>query len=107
MVLLLAAMLWASPARAADQGESAVGATQRERAALTVQGWLPCVDRRELGLCSSEGEATDSFSWSMPSEVDGPPSRLILFTRLAGMFMGRVDAVSVGSYRLRFKLTLR
>jgi len=34
------------------------------------------------------------------------PSRLILFTRLAGMFMGRVSALSIGNVRVCFKLEL-
>lgn len=107
MGLLVAALLWASPAYAADPGASAVGAMERERASLVVQGGLPCVDRFELGLCASEDEPFRAFSWRMPAEIAGPPSRLILFTRLAGMFMGRVDTVSIGDFRLRFKLTLR
>ncbi|MDD5629438.1 MAG: hypothetical protein PHU21_10265, partial [Elusimicrobia bacterium] len=35
------------------------------------------------------------------------PSRLIAFTRLAGMFMGRVSPVSLGAWRLCFKLDIR
>ena len=36
-----------------------------------------------------------------------PPSRLILFTRLAGMFMGRVSPWSVGDMRICFKLDIQ
>jgi hypothetical protein len=37
-----------------------------------------------------------------------PPaaSRLVLFTRLAGMFMGRVSPLAVGDWRLCFKVDL-
>ena len=42
---------------------------------------------------------------------DAPPSpaakRFTRFTRLAGMFMGRVEAVSLGDWRVRFILDLR
>src|SRR5688572_15643777 len=34
-------------------------------------------------------------------------SALQKFARLAGMFMGRVDAAQVGNYKLRFTLELR
>lgn len=34
------------------------------------------------------------------------PSRLILFTRLAGMFMGRVSPLSAGDWRLCFNLEI-
>jgi len=107
MGLLAAALLLAAPASAAAHDRVSVGAEAQERPSLFAQADLPCVDRRELWLCLSEDDAADAFPWSMREGPAAPPSKLILFTRLAGMFMGRVDAGSLGSFRLRFKLTLR
>jgi hypothetical protein len=44
-----------------------------------------------------------SFLNKAPAER---PGRLILFTRLAGMFMGRVSPWSVGDLRICFKLDI-
>ena len=42
---------------------------------------------------------------------EAPPSpaakKFTAFTRLAGMFMGRVEAMTVGDWRVRFILDLR
>jgi hypothetical protein len=36
-----------------------------------------------------------------------PAGRLTRFTRLCGMFMGRVDIVSAGAFRMKLNLELR
>lgn len=59
----------------------------------------PCPSIRERGLALCLGGD------------DAPPSpaakRFNRFTRLAGMFMGRVEALSLGDWRVRFILDLR
>ena len=70
----------------------------------------PVVDIRELSPFFSTEETSDiplpprSFLQRTPSPG---PSKLILFTRLAGMFMGRVSPVSAGNWRLCFKIDIQ
>jgi len=64
----------------------------------------------ELGpyLRSAEGSgaALSSRSFLKKAPSTGP-SRLVVFTRLAGMFMGRVSPWSMGGMRICFKLDIQ
>ena len=70
---------------------------------------VPVVDIRELSpfLDAEEDGGIPlpprSFMRKAPPSA---PSRLILFTRLAGMFMGRVSPLSMGDWRLCFRIDI-
>ncbi|MCX5794809.1 MAG: hypothetical protein NTY77_04880 [Elusimicrobia bacterium] len=69
----------------------------------------PVEDIRELSPFAGAGEegGVPLPPRSFLGKAQPPaPSRLILFTRLAGMFMGRVSPLSVGGWRLCFKLDI-
>jgi len=64
----------------------------------------------ELKLYLSPEEDTDEPLPSRSFLRKAPPSassRLILFTRLAGMFMGRVSPLSAGDWRLCLKIDIK
>ncbi|MDE2039309.1 MAG: hypothetical protein KGO96_04785 [Elusimicrobia bacterium] len=61
-----------------------------------------CRTRDSLLLCPSPQEAPLSLE-RRPQAAGG----LTAFARLAGMFMGRVDALAMGPFRLRLKLEVR
>jgi hypothetical protein len=102
-LFLLPAVLLLAAARAAAQ-ESDPGRIRLEGPswAADARGSFllrPCPSAREQGLAFCMGGD------------DAPPSpaakKFTRFTRLAGMFMGRVEALTVGDWRVRFILDLR
>jgi hypothetical protein len=102
LFLLLTGLLFAAVRAAAQEpGESRIRLEGPSWAAAARGSYLlrPCPSAHEHGLafCLGEDEA--------------PPSpavkKFVRFTRLAGMFMGRVEALNVGNWRVRFILDLR
>lgn len=61
-----------------------------------------CDDGKNLVVCVDE-RARRSRRGVKPGDAAGPIGR---FAKLAGMFMGRVDAADVGNFKFRFKLEL-
>jgi hypothetical protein len=79
------------------------------RRALRNYALVPKVDIRELSpfYDTEEDGGLPLPSRSFPGKAPpSAPTRLILFTRLAGMFMGRVSPLSAGDWRLCFKIDL-
>jgi hypothetical protein len=112
MVVLLLVLPALSPRKAVAQ--DSLGAPQASGAflwtrALRNYALVPVLDIRELSPLFDPEEQDGvplpprSFLRRAPPPA---PSRLILFTRLAGMFMGRVSPLSVGDWRLCFKIDL-
>lgn len=106
LTMLTAAAL-AAPAAAQDAPKSApsVKAPRAPDAAPRLDLALACETRDGLSLCVKP-RAGRKTPPARLSEEDSA-GRFRRFTRLAGMFMGRVDAASVGPFRLRLTLDLR
>jgi hypothetical protein len=100
-LFLLLASLCLAAARAAAEDDGRIRLEGPSWAPYARGSYLltPCASVHERGLafCLGGDEA--------------PPSpaakRFTRFTRLAGMFMGRVEALSLGDWRVRFLLDLR
>lgn len=60
-----------------------------------------CSDSRGLVVCFDERSAPVKRAAAKASS--GPLGK---FAKLAGMFMGRVDAADIGNFKFRFKLEL-
>ena len=61
---------------------------------------------RELELCL-EGDRNAAPIWENFFPQALPAGKLTRFTRLAGMFMGRVSAATIGDMRILISLELR
>jgi len=101
LFLLLTALLLAAGRAAAADDEGRIRLEGPSWAPYAHGSYLlrPCPSVHERGLAFCLGGD------------DAPPSpaakRFTRFTRLAGMFMGRVEALSLGDWRVRFVLDLR
>lgn len=95
--LALAALLAAAPALAQEDD----GTTIRvEKPSI----WVVSDCDRPLGLCFSRAKKAAAAPLPPRRRAGGAFDKM---TRLAGMFMGRVQAAEVGSFRLRVKLDLK
>ncbi|HXT01105.1 MAG TPA: hypothetical protein VN915_10550 [Elusimicrobiota bacterium] len=100
-LFLLLAVLSLAAGRAAAEDDGRIRLEGPSWAPYARGSYLltPCPSSRERGLAFCLGGD------------DAPPSpaakRFTRFTRLAGMFMGRVEALSLGDWRVRFILDLR
>jgi hypothetical protein len=82
---------------------SAANAQDRARLKKTTHYSAPsCDDGKNLVVCVDERERPSRRS-AKNRDSSGPISK---FAKLAGMFMGRVDAADVGSFKFRFRLEL-
>lgn len=101
LFLLLAALLLAAGRAAADDDGGRILLEGPSWASTARGSYL-------LRLCPAEGARAVAFCLG---GEDAPPSpatrKFTAFTRLAGMFMGRVDALEFGGWRMRFDLELR
>lgn len=99
LFLLAAFLLLAGRAKASDEGRIRLEGPSWAPYALGSFLLRPCPSAHERGLAFCLGGD------------DAPPSpaakRFTRFTRVAGMFMGRVEAVTLGDWRVRFILDLR
>lgn len=109
MKLALAALSLAllACAAAASAGETAAPLPKSSlRPALSVDDSCPAIDSLSLCLAPDlEAERLTGRKRGQPRTDDA--GKLTRFTRLAGMFMGRVDVLDVGGWRFRFNLELR
>jgi hypothetical protein len=101
LLLTFAALaVFAGRAAADDAGEGRIRLIGPSWAASARGNFLfrPCSSERGLAFCIGGEDAA-------------PPSlasrRFTAFTRLAGMFMGRVDALQAGDWKFRFILDIR
>ena len=102
LLLLFGALLFfagRATAQEADEGRIRLEGPSWAAAARGSFLLRPCPSARERGIafCLEDDET--------------PPSpaakKFTRFTRLAGMFMGRVEALNIGDWRVRFVLDLR
>lgn len=103
----LAALLMLVAASAGAQDVSQlIGVSAEPRPSLRVVE--SCEAEKSVQLCLEPRLEGAQGAVKTPArrrrEQDG---RLTRFTRLAGMFMGRVDVLDTGSFRFRFNLELR
>ena len=100
-LLLILASLCLAAARAAAEDDGRIRFEGPSWAPYTRGSYLltPCPSARERGLafCMGGDEAPASPA----------AKKFTRFTRLAGMFMGRVEALSLGNWRVRFILDIR
>jgi hypothetical protein len=98
-LLLAASILAASGAAAQDDGGGRIRLEGPSWTSAARGSFLlhPCASDRGIAFCLGD--------------VETPPSpaakKFTAFTRLAGMFMGRVEALQIGDWRVRFILDLR
>ena len=90
---------------------AAMGAAAQDQTAPRAVNALlnPCPETPGLILCLVE-DKSDKNSAAPPALIEKTPrsnSKLIRFTRLAGMFMGRVTVTEIGGVSLRINLELR
>jgi hypothetical protein len=103
VLLTAATMGLTAPASAQDDAKGTPALARRSDFTLACavrDGLSLCVDSRSRAQRRRARILRDSES----AEEAGKMGRL---TRLAGMFMGRVDAAEVGDFRFRFILDLR
>ncbi len=102
LFLLLASLLLAAGRAAAQDGDEG-------RIRLEGPSWASAARGSFLlRPCPSAHEHALAFCLGGDDEPPSPAAKKFTrFTRLAGMFMGRVEAVTLGDWRVRFILDLR
>ena len=99
-LLLLATALLLAGAASAQENEAPAQPARAERRDLA----QACDAREGLSLCV---QTSAPKRGKAKAESREDTSRFTRLTRLAGMFMGRVDAAEIGNFRFRFQLELR
>ncbi len=102
---LLALIVVSGPAAAQDAARPAeTGSPSRP----TLRVAESCALERAVPLCLEPRIEAERIA-GRPDGVRKlePVGNLTRFTRLAGMFMGRVDVLDTGNFRFRFNLELR
>lgn len=102
--LVAAVFLTAAPGFAA--GAKPAAAVSAPAAGPRLDLTIACEAREGLSLCVGPAAKLKKAKpeRAKAAQQAGTFDRL---TQLAGMFMGRVDAVEIGDFRFRFKLDLR
>lgn len=99
LLFLASLLLLAGRARAEDEGRIRLEGPSWAAYARGSYLLTPCPSIRERGL---------AFCLGGDDAAPSPASkRFTRFTRLAGMFMGRVETLTLGDWRVRFILDLR
>lgn len=103
LAILAAALSATSSAAAQDNANETTGAPVP---ALSRQADYAndCSARDGLSLCVRRTKPSRAKAARGKKEPEGALTGL---TRVAGMFMGRVDAADAGAFRFRFQLALR
>lgn len=99
--VMAAAVLGASaPAHGQETMDDEQPRAERQAAKRPDLTASACTAREGLSLCVGK------IARKVKARLPRPRTSFDRLTRVAGMFMGRVDAAEVGSMKFRFRLTL-